>query len=171
MLMMRRGVETPMWHKTILTGVLLVAAAGCTAPLSVDRGDLRQIEDPRERWESYGVTYYRVDQTSTCFCVPPRTWTALVRSGQVVDATTTESYPGITLDELLERAKGAAWTVEDAFDIIDLAKAQAYRLDVTYHPVYGYPTSFYVDWNEGIADDEILRTAANLQPVRRGPVR
>lgn len=146
--------------------MLLLAISACAdsgAPSRADTEDFSYIEDPRERWRAYRITDYRINQTRGCECLPPGSWTAVIRSAEIVDAVTQESYPGYTDEEMNARARTFAWTVEEMFDLIDSAKANAYRYQVDYHPKFGYPTLLSVDWYDPIADDEIYQRLENLE--------
>jgi hypothetical protein len=63
--------------------------------------------------------------------------------------------------------QGQGWTVEELFDRIRAAQADAFFLDAKYDAVYGYPTRVSIDWRDYIADDESDSYMSNLQPLIR----
>jgi len=104
------------------------------------------LDDAVRLWQSHGIHDYTVDEVHHCFCPPPRDWTAEVRDGVV---------------------QGQGWTVEELFDRIRAAQADAFFLDAKYDAVYGYPTRVSIDWRDYIADDESDSYMSNLQPLIR----
>src|SRR5262245_59999976 len=84
--------ENHMIRATGIALLLIFAACGDSgAPLE---DDYSYIEDPHERWRAYRIADYRINQTYGCECLPPYSWTALVRADAIVGAVTEEDYPG-----------------------------------------------------------------------------
>jgi uncharacterized protein DUF6174 len=55
-------------------------------------------------------------------------------------------------------------TIEQHFDIIDEAISDnAFRLEVEYHPEFGFPTVISIDYAVNVADDEVVYYLSNLQ--------
>ena len=151
--------------------ILLLSLGGCeilgvsgggfvTEPV---RGDFSEIADPRERWEAYGLTDYTINQTRQCFCPPPRAYAIVVRDGDVVAVRNPE--PPVEQGEMfLEQFM----TVDELFDLIESAKQQnPAKLEVSYHPRFGFPTEVDIDISGQIADEELYMTLSDLRALPR----
>ena len=141
-----------------------------TTVIGVNNEDFSHIEDPLERWRAYDIQSYEIHQVWGCFCAPPHEWTAVIRDDKVVDVTV-EGIEGTDPAEMYARALALAWTVEEAFEQIrsmpgghGLGNGPAPDdLQVIYHSRFGYPESVYIDWQRGIADDELHTQLDNLK--------
>jgi hypothetical protein len=57
-------------------------------------------------------------------------------------------------------------TVEALLELLQDAYARgAERVDVTYDPEWGYPTSLYIDYDARIADEEVGYEVATLEAL------
>ena len=143
-----------------------------TTVIGVIDEDFSHIEDPLERWRAYDIQDYEIHQIYSCFCAPPHEWTAVIQNGKVVDAIV-KPIDGMDPDEMHARALEMAWTVEEAFEQIrsmpggrGLGNGPGPAdLQVTYHSRFGYPESVYIDWDHGIADDELHLQLDNLSEL------
>lgn len=146
---------------------LALAAGACTdSGLGPDpfQQDFSTIEDPQARWQAYGIDTYRVTETRACECSPPFRWTAFVRNGKVVDVEV-DPVTGMDPENVHRLAMNYAWTVEDAFDLIDRAQ-DADRVSIGYDPRYGFPSAIAIDWNLGMADEETYQNMSDLAALR-----
>ena len=104
---------------------------------------LDELEAARERWdvgrpESYAITY-RID----CFCPPDQRITVVV---DATDIVAFESDAELSLPQL---------TVDDMFDVIQEAlEGPVASVFTEYEPTLGYPTTYFIDESEMIADEE-----------------
>lgn len=114
-----------------------------------------------QKWQGSGIDDYSFTLQRSCFCPGDTTKPVNinVENGQVVSATFADtgeplpadlSYNSLTIDDLFKQ-------VGDALD------SGAERVDVTYDPTYGYPTSIYIDRSSRIADEEVGFTVSNFQ--------
>lgn len=165
--------------RVFLCSLLALSLAACSssqprsdAPVRVD--SLRAEPDPvavspdgeaelaanRQRWEAEGLDDYRFTYTRHCFCMPQDRgpFEVTVRGGEVAAVT----YEGE--GEPSDRAPSEYQTVEDLFALLAEAyDRDAARVDVTYDPATGQPTSFYIDYSERVADEEL---GFDVEPVR-----
>jgi Family of unknown function (DUF6174) len=111
------------------------------------------------RWTSLRISSYEYAFKRTCFCAPPYTDPVRIRvaGGQVVEVVSSrtgqrlppQDYPGID---------GLFGMLRAALD------ANAYAVRASYDPGLGYPTSFYIDQDTRIADEELAVEAGELRP-------
>ncbi len=65
-----------------------------------------------------------------------------------------------------ESIRGVYPTIDGLFAIINEAiRQRPYRLDVTYDRSRGFPTLIDIDYERGMADDEIRRVATSFSPL------
>lgn len=129
-------------------------------------GDHSDISEPRARWEAYGLENYTIEQTRTCECALPYTFTVVVRSGEVVDVLyelpeDEKRWPVNDYETVLANAM----TIDSLFALIESERPSAANIDVAYHAKYGYPTEVFIDRDERIADEEIIRSVADLKKL------
>ena len=106
----------------------------------------------REQWASQGIDSYQVRFQRSCFCGPDyrRAAVVVVRGGEIASATYADDGT-VVEPEFFDRYE----TIDGLFDLIQKGIEQgAARIDVTYDEKYGYPTDLYIDWHEGMADEE-----------------
>jgi hypothetical protein len=128
-----------------LLAALVVSLGGCSA-----FGD----EGPRYT----GPDDYAYTLTVTCYCILPGPLRVTVRDGEVAGA---ERLAETDLPD----AEGEGTTLADLTALARRALREADRVDVTYDPTYGYPTDLYIDWDEGIADEEVGYTVTDFEAL------
>lgn len=139
--------------------MLAALAAACSDPLGAQKD---QLKASRELWERQAIADYRYRYQRICFCGPDVTEPVIieVRDGEVL--LVTRVADGGTVDPV-------AWlhlTIDELFDEIQAAIEEgAVQVDVTYHPVLGYPTSAAIDFSINIIDEETGFTATELAPL------
>ena len=74
-----------------------------------------------------------------------------------------EAY-GNDPDRLYRGALKSAWTVEEAFEVLEREMEGAAEFEVEYNAQYGYPENVYINLDAQMVDEEISRTMSNLQP-------
>ncbi len=135
-----------------IRAVIAIAATALTASACGDDGTgLDDLEDQRERWEAQGISDYTYDIRRNCFCGHVNPVRVTVRDGQRIRAYDLER-------ELELIGEEATWypTVDGLFDILEDAYARdAFSVRVEYDPQMGYPTSFFIDYSENMADEEL----------------
>ena len=138
--------------RKILIGILLLSAFGCE-----DQGSQSLPLDPYERWRSYGLHDYTIDQVRMCFC--PEVGDAMritVGSDTIASVVrlsdgSTMSYPVTTY----------YLTVDSLFGIIRNPGTDS--LVVTYNETYGYPETLDVNPQLHPVDGGVLYTTSNLR--------
>ena len=138
-------------------GLLLVAlAVGCSgdkSPPGPDRDALAQtIAKNRAMWAESGSQNYRFNFQRTCFCLPEYTREAVLDVADRAIIAATYADDGIAVkDDLDDRYA----TVDELFALLEEAVAiGAVQIDVVFDAELGYLTSFFIDYDQGIADDE-----------------
>ncbi|WP_298613180.1 DUF6174 domain-containing protein [uncultured Thiothrix sp.] len=118
--------------------------------------------DSRAKWDAATSNAQSVSYTAqnSCFCPPDytRPMNITEQNGKIIDATyadTGEVVPSYIRDGLL--------TMNERFDQLEQAYLSgADRIDVSYDPRLGYPSSVYVDQSFMIADEELSYTIKDL---------
>jgi hypothetical protein len=136
------------WKYIVL---LLFVAVACKKETSTE-----PLSDPFERWRSFGIHNYTIDQVRTCFCpnasIPMR---LTVRSDTVFSVTRISDGTAITFSE-----SQPYWSVEKLFANI---KSLQDSMVIRYNDKYGYPE--YLDINPAghPVDAGALYQTSNLQ--------
>jgi uncharacterized protein DUF6174 len=148
-----------------LAAALLVLAATCEdAGSGPDALLLAELETARARWEERGYTDYALTLQRDCFCGET------FRGPVVVQVRFEEVVARVyvsTGQPVPEEA--ASWfpDVEGLFDFLDDAlHRDPHEIRVEYHPELGYPTEFFVDFSDNIADEEQGYRVLGLEPTR-----
>jgi len=145
--------------------LLALVAAGCGSVTGSGalEPDQVQLNLNRSLWRRAALSSYRYHYRRSCFCLPAATEPVLIRvergavaevvyarTGNPVEPERLPDYP--TVDRLFE-------LVQDALD------RRADRLTVSYEPGLGYPRRIDIDYDRGIADEELIVETADLKPV------
>jgi hypothetical protein len=136
----------------ILTGVLLLMLFGCRKQPTEPRP-----LDPFERWRSYNLGDYTIDQVRSCFC--PNGGQAMrltVRFNGLAKVTNLSDNTRLTESESVHYL-----TVDSLFGIIHYSRTDS--LVVTYNPTYGYPESLDVNPQLHPVDGGVLYLTSNLR--------
>jgi hypothetical protein len=129
-----------------------------TSPITED---FSEIQDPKERWDAYGLDNYRIHQKRGCECLPPFEWKVVVYDDSVQSISYEEGQSEKRDEQILRVAK----TVNDLFDLIERAKDSAHYMEVKFHGKYGYPTLVKIDFVKNIADDEVQYEMSGLEKI------
>jgi hypothetical protein len=134
----------------LVAAVLLSSAmGGClTSP-----DDTEELSRQRQKWESQGITDYRVLSRMICFCIGDATAPVVlhVLNRRLVSVSRADDLSPVPPSEWAFRY----YTIDEMFDLIAEAQAKgASEVRVTYDPMLGYPTSVYLDMSSRVADDE-----------------
>ncbi len=132
--------------------LLTLLCSGCLAFIGPDDPrDVRDLVAARARWNVHGSSHYVLEGSPRCFCVAG----GLVARVTVTGGQVTSVSRADTGEMLPTHAWQSFRTVEDLFDLIDDAiKRDAHRIDVTYDPEQGFPTTLYIDYSDAMADEE-----------------
>ena len=129
-----------------LSGCSLLSAGG--APDSLD--------DARRLWADADLDNYTMTLSRSCFCLVEHIgpFSVTVQNGEILSAT----REGETVDT------DRVLTVDGLFDVLaDAYRQDAHRIEVDYDPIRGYPTSFFIDYDEHTADEELGFTVKDLE--------
>ena len=138
----------------------LFAAVSCTSSAP------QELTNNEKLWKDQGLRNYDFTLQRDCFC--PEDWRGpvniQVRNGVAVSVTYVSNGAVVT-----EGKFDKADTVDKLFTILKNAydgkgdfEQKAATINVTYNPQKGYPTTFYVDVSQTIADEEQGYTITNL---------
>ena len=126
----------------------LAATPTVSEPDSVQATLLRY----QDRWERSGITDYDYTGAWSCFC--PQEYLAEVAvtvRGGVVTSVEFAGEEFTVAPPLPERFV----PVEELFALLqDAVTRSAARIEVSYDERYGYPTELFIDYDEGMADEE-----------------
>jgi hypothetical protein len=142
------------------------AAAACSADVATGprtrTSKAAELERARDRWQSRHLGDYAVTIRRDCFCIPEarRPVRVHVHAGVVVSARFAD-----TGEQLPAELSFLALTVDQLFALADDAVHRAGQVEVTYDAIFGYPRIISVDYQFDIADDELVLTAADLEPA------
>jgi len=149
-----------MFHRNLLAfvGVLMLSltSVGCGG---AGAGGLAE---QRALWVQKNVSSYRYELRQICFChdsgVP---YEIRVQDGAIVEVKNK------TTGEVIDSSHfGAYLTIEGLFNKIqDAVDRDAYKLEVSYDPAYGFPASASIDYIEHAVDEEYGFRASALAPL------
>jgi hypothetical protein len=126
----------------------------------------QELTNNEKLWKDQGLKNYDFTLQRDCFC--PEEWRGpvniQVRNGAAISVTYVSSGVVVT-----EGKFDKADTVDKLFTILKNAydgkgdfEQKAETINVTYHAQMGYPTTFYIDVSQTIADEEQGYTVTNL---------
>lgn len=78
-----------------------------------------------------------------------------------------ENRYGKDPNRLYEMALGSAWTIEEAFDVLEHERGEAAEFKVEYDQQYGYPTEIFINPDAQVVDEEIIWTMSDLKPKNK----
>lgn len=133
-------------------GIFLISLLGCrehaSQPVPLD---------PYERWRSYNLHNYTIDQVHTCYCVEGgQTMRITVRSDTVALVTRLSDGSKVS-------PPTSTWylTVDSLFGIIRNPKTDS--LVIAYNSSYGYPEKLDINPQQHPVDGGVLIENSNLQ--------
>lgn len=155
-----------MRFRTWLTIALLTLVA-CGDGLPVSTRFVLTLRAARARWEGSGIGSYEMTVRRVCFCGFVDPVRIKVENGVVVSrtvASTGQPLPATYADLYPD--------VPGLFAIVEQAATDADDFDTTFDATYGFPAEISIDWERGMADDEVAyRTEAFTILVGFGAVR
>jgi major membrane immunogen (membrane-anchored lipoprotein) len=140
--------------------LILMAAVSCTSSIP------QELTTSEKLWKDQGLRNYDFTLERQCFC--PEDWRGpvniQVRNGATVSVTYVSSGAAVT-----EGKFDNADTIDKLFTMLKNAYAgkgdfeqKADTINVTYNAQMGYPTTFFIDVSQTIADEEQGYTVTNL---------
>lgn len=129
--------------------------------LSACGGDIKALEDARQKWLTEGSDTYTMTVTHTCFC-PDTDPVEVDVVGSAVRGAIIKAPDG---DVVVENIDFKNWyTVNGIFDEIEAAIDQnVHEVAVTYADKLGYPQDVLIDVEVTAADDDYGWTIANIK--------
>jgi len=144
-----------------LLAVILLPACSSTEPGPTER---ERLEAALRLWESQAATSYVYEFHFLCGYCPADFGhrRRILVEGEVI----TQVVDLIASDEVEVDERSS--TILRLFqDLRDNLEATPWKLEVSYHPTLGYPTSLFIDLREAVQDDEFGYTAENLVVLRQ----
>jgi hypothetical protein len=124
------------------------------APLSDWQSDL---DDAKSAWQSQSLDTYNYTYQRSCECLDEYTRPKLVEvvNGTIVaiDGSPVESIQRASVTTDIPTLDGLLEVIQDAIN------QNAFQINVEYDPTYAYPISIFIDYDEMMADDEVILTA------------
>jgi hypothetical protein len=143
---------------TYTTLALVFCLLPACALLNSDDSRISTSLEGRQAWQALDTDSYTFTYVRSCECLPEMAgpFDVTVRRGVVTEV----SYEGSPVDP----ASRPFYTIEALFDLIQEASEQnADRINVAYHPVLGYPTEIYIDYERNAADEEDIITVTAFE--------
>lgn len=142
------------WFQRATLLVLLLAGTAC----GDSTGPFGPLDDARALWETGGSDTYAYQLRPLCFCGFTGNALVTVTEGVVTSVFDMEEERFLNVTEAQLYV-----TVDALFDILADARSQdVHSIEVEYDPVLGYPTEFFIDYSENVADEELGYTASGL---------
>jgi hypothetical protein len=122
-----------------------------------------ELRQNRERWVDHNIANYRYTLQTHCLCPPEYGQLVVieVRDNRMVSITS-------ALDSSSVDNQGFDHidTIEKLFNIIqDAIDNDAYNIEVSYDPDFGYPRQVSIDYEEKIADEEMRYEVINFEVI------
>lgn len=150
--------------RLFLVFVILVAGFGIAWLLISRNSGQSTLMQNQQRWANAQPSHYRYTFEPSCFCPPETTRPVIieVNNGTTVAIRYVDDGTPAKSDVFDRYA-----TIDKLFAIVQGAIQQSgSRLNVTYHPQLGYPTTAAIDYFPNAVDDEFYFTVRDLEAVK-----
>lgn len=149
-------------RRTLLLATLCVVTVGCSDALMPIQDPAVELQENLARWRANRPAEYRYTLQVNCYCQAAEYSDGVivqVRAGGIVlsraDGGHVDPAPFARYD-----------TVDELFALlIDAVDRDADMISATYHGRLGYPVEAAVDHRREVADDEIVFSVADLEPI------
>lgn len=131
---------------TLGTSIVLVVSFWGFSHWSVHAETIEKLEKQFNHWQGVDVKNYTFVATDACMLAGRNKIKVVAGVPELIDGKKI-----ITIDERFKLAKEAIQT--------------AYKLQIEYHPLYGFPQNIEVDWNEQLTDDECSYSITAFEPL------
>lgn len=144
--------------KKILTGMLFLVVLAVAACRDINVEDL---DVAKEKWQNLMAEKYAFELRIDCECLGSEVTPArvIVENNKItgVNDVMTGDPMVNPFDSTLviDNLTGLFKTVDDFFEEIDRARADADELNTDFDGTYGFPTLIYIDWMSKAVDDEV----------------
>ena len=112
------------------------------------------------QWHELSIANYEYEQRIVCFCAPPagQFHKITVESGAIVEIRDLENG-NFVVDE-----HNSFRTISQLLEFVESIDPDSVAMiNVEYDSSFGFPSSIYVDFNHGIADEEIGYETRNFK--------
>jgi len=118
----------------------------------------------RDKWRAAGIDHYRFDLSVLCFCPfsAQMPLSVEVMGGKVVSMAYNDGTP---VPESERSAFSAYATIDALFAYTEDAVRQADEIQITYDPIYGFPSQAQIDFVKNAVDDELALGVENFQAL------
>jgi hypothetical protein len=151
--------------RKILGPLLVTAVAAVAACTHNDPVDDHGLAAARAQWAAHTPVAYSFVWARGCECPTEvtRPTEITVSSNQIASAVYADDRTPVA-----EQFRGLLRTVDGVFDDIQSAiDRHAASIDLRFDATRGYPTLVFVDYDRGIADEELSIQLSNLTAVTR----
>jgi hypothetical protein len=147
--------------KKIILLVLTVILTACSGRASTE------FDKNLAKWQDAKVTHYRYTLFIGCFCAFTEDMpvTIEVNNGEIVSITSTNGNAINPGDAPYESVKYYA-DMDLLFNQLKDSLDKADKVEMTYDPTYGFPTSIAIDQVEQAVDDELYITVDNFEILK-----
>jgi len=116
-------------------------------------------------WEDANISHYRYVLSVSCFCVfmDEMPVTIEVKDDQVVSITSVKGTLIDSSDTVLYPVVQPYATIDNLFEQLKSAQAEAEEVSVVYDTTYGYPSSIAIDQIKQAVDDELYLTVESFE--------
>ncbi len=137
----------------------LVGASRSPDHPDIDEAAGADLARARSRWEDSRPTSYRFTVTNHCMCpaefIGP--FAVRVHGNQIVEVT----RDGARVDATVAQVS----TIDEMFEMIEAAIDSRVRVEIAYHPAFGYPEVVVIDVDAVAVDGGISFSVGDLAPL------
>ncbi len=146
----------------LLTLSLILAACSAASPSG------SEFDQNKAIWDNANISHYRYTLFVSCFCVfvEDMPVTIEVENDQVVSITSVKGTVIDASNTVLYPVVQPYATIDDLFEKLKSAQAEAEEVTVVYDTTYGYPTSITIDYIKQAADDELYLTVESFEVLQ-----
>ncbi len=146
----------------LLTLSLLLAAC------SFGSASTSEFDQNKATWDNANISHYRYTLSISCFCafMDEMPVTIEVENDQVVSITSVKDVVIDPTDTLVYPVVEPYATIDDLFEQLKSALAEAEEITVVYDTTYGYPSSINIDYIKQAADDELYLTIESFEVLQ-----
>jgi hypothetical protein len=113
------------------------------------------------QWQALNIGNYDFEQRVSCFCPPPagRFHEITVESGAIVEIIDLEDGRSLSSENF-----GFFKTISQLLEFVESINPDSVAVfNIEYDSNFGFPSSLYVDFHQGIADEEIGYETRNFK--------
>ncbi len=122
---------------------------------------LETLNQNQEKWNSFQIRDYSYSFQRTCECLPNITREVFIT---VSDDKTTEIKYSDSSEKVDEFPRGFYKNIAELYILIeDAINENAYQITITFDDQYGYPTDIFIDYDNDVADEEIIVTTGDIK--------